>query len=224
MRWLACLGLALTMGGCTRTERHPATPPARARAPLPEVSVAPEPDTTAWFSLGAAGDLEAAAARVLYEVADQPHFYLRFRVSNRGARPLGVDLRSYHEVLYPNQWGWSHEPRRSVIDETRASFAPPNPQRSSELRAAFEAGALTLVPAHGQLEFYRDFNASGRADVEREPAEFLLIALDGQLLASDGDRVLALRVGDDEATRVLALPAPLSWRRVPAGALTLTDR
>lgn len=210
--------------GCTRTERRPATPPDRARAPLPSVSAAPEPDATPWFSLGAAGDLEAAAARVLYELGGQPHFYVRFRVSNRGDRPLGVDLRSYHEVLYPNQWGWSHTPRRDVIDETRAVFAPPTAQRSAELRAAFQAGALTLVPAHGELEFYRDFNASGRADVERDPAAYLLIALDGQLLGTDGARVLELRIGDDEATRVLALPAPLEWRRVPASALTLTDR
>lgn len=223
MRWLACLGLLLTLG-CTRTERRPAAAPARSRAPLPSVSAAAEPDATPWFSLGAAGDLEAAAARVLYEVDGQPHFYLRFRVSNRGDRPLGVDLRSYHEVLYPNQWGWSHEPQRSVIDETRAVFPPPTAQRADELRAAFKAGALILVPAHGQLEFYRDFNASGRADVERDPAEYLLIALDGQLLASDGAAVLQLRIGDDEAARVLALPAPLEWRRVPPAAITLTDR
>jgi len=223
MRWLACLGLVLTMG-CTRTERRPAAPPARSPAPLRSVSPVVEPDTAAWFSLGAAGDLEAAAAQELYEVAGQPHYYVRFRVSNRGARPLGVDLRSYHEVLYPNQWGWSPEAQRSVIDETRAVFPPPTAQRSAELRAAFAAGALTLVPAHGALEFYRDFNASGRADVERDPAAWLLIALDGQLLASDGEQVLQLRVGDDEATRMLALPAPLQWRQVPAGAITLSDR
>lgn len=181
-------------------------------------------DTTTWFSLGSAGDLAAATARVLYEADGQPHFYLRFRVENRGDRALGVDLRGYHEVLYPNQWGWSHGPRRDVVDETRAVFPPATAERRSELRAAFQGGLLTRVPAHGALEFYRDFNASGRADVERDPAAYLLIAVDGQLLASDGDRVLELHIGDDEATRVLALPAPLPWARAPAGAITLTAR
>ena len=226
--WRAGLVVAAILGSataCSRADRHAAAPPPPPAkpAPLPPVTH-PAPDRADWFTLAPGRLVTAAAERALYEAPGQPHFYLRFRVANRTARPIGIDLRKYFDVLYPNQWGWSPEPTRGVIDERRANPKALTPAEIAALKVDFAAGQLTAIPPGGQVDFYRDFNASGRADVDKAPGKFLLIPLDGQVIASDGDSVEQLRVPDDEAGRLLVIAAPLTWRSIPPGAVTLTDR
>ena len=170
---------------------------------------------------GALADVEVERAG--YDAGEPQHFFVRARVRNLTARPIAIDLRGRRPGLYVNQWEVSDLDHRTVIDEGRAIQAPLDGPAQAELRAAMAAGALTVIPAGGALDLYGSFNASGPAAVDRVAGRWLVLAVDGRLAVTDGAQVDDLRVGDDEAGRVVAIPAPVAWRPLPAGARRLPD-
>jgi hypothetical protein len=99
-----------------------------------------------------------------------------------------VDLRDYWNVIYPNQWGPVNTDHRQVIDEGRVDYPPLKESAEEKLLADFRAGTLTTIPAGTAVDYYREFNASGRADVEKQLKGFkyLIISLNGKQLLTEG--------------------------------------
>jgi hypothetical protein len=166
--------------------------------------------------------------RRLYERPGDEHFLIRVRVRSVGERPLGLELRDYRTVVYPNQWGAQRGPRREVIDEGRMPARPLDDARCADLRHGFEAGELAALPPGGSVEYYREFNASDRADVDAQATEaYLFVSLAGQTLVTDGERCENLTLdwepdGDGEGDGTdLILTAPIRWGSVPAGAIVV---
>jgi len=204
---------ALLLAACSSGATGPAPgepPPARPAAPT-------------WYTV-AEDDLAAVRIeRRLYEQAGNPHFLIRVEVVNRGHHPLGVDLRDYWVVAYPNQWGPLPEDHRSVVDEMRANPEVLDAARRDDLRRAFAAGDLTVVPPEGAVEYYREFNASGRADVDKQAVDrFLFVSIAGQILVSDGTRAADLVAGSPGSSD-LVIATPVPWGKVPAGALVIDE-
>ena len=161
--------------------------------------------------------------RRLYERAGHEHFFVRVRVRNLTDRPLGLDLRDYWTVVYPNQWGALATERRDTIDESRMPARVLDAARCDDLRRGFVEGTLAALPAGGATEYYREFNASGRADVDAQAVErFLYVSLAGQTLVTDGENSenLPLEWGPSGSTANtdLVLAAPVAWTAVPDGA------
>jgi hypothetical protein len=169
---------------------------------------------TAWVTIARSPAVTAEVERALYESPGSPHFFVHVRVTNTAGRPLGMDLRKWAQVLYPNQWGASKVDHREVIDERRVILGPFD---AAPTIADFRAGALAKAAIGASLDYYAEFNASGRPDVDSQATErWVVVVMDGQLRWSDGD--IAERLVPDESSREIAISAPVGWKPIPAGA------
>jgi hypothetical protein len=187
------------------------------------------PDDAAAFRPVVRGELaEVEEADHLYERPGSPFFFTRIRITNRAAVAIGVDLREYTQVIFPNQWGGLATPTRLVIDETRLVPVALDALRASALRSAFAASPSPLVRVEpgASVDYYREFNASGRAEVDAVTEPYVFVSLSGQLLLTDGTRCENLGL-DPPATGTLgdagAFATPIRWGVVPAGAHVVTD-
>jgi hypothetical protein len=183
----------------------------------------PPSDASSWVTVGHTNGVEVDVERALFDGAGSKHFFLRVRITNKRGSPLGVDLRKYDEVFYPNQWGASAEPRRTAIDERRLMLPPLDEKAKAALLADYRAGALTRIPPESSLEYYRDFNASDRADVDAQSQgyAYVLVSVDGQLKVTDG--VTAERIVPASNTHDVAVDAPVAWRHLPANAIVIQN-
>jgi hypothetical protein len=177
------------------------------------------------FGRNALVDVTVACA--LFERPLAPHFYARVRVANVAGRPVGIDLRGPFDVFYPNQWGTSSAPYRADVNERVLSPAPLDPAAQRRLLADHRAGSLTTVPTGEALDYYVEFNAGGRAEVEgaeREGLPYVLLIMDGRLLVTDGSIALQMTAPGGFGERDCAMAAPVVWRVVPAGAVVVDGR
>lgn len=181
-----------------------------------------------WQTMVVGEGVGVEVERRLFERPGDDHFLIRVRVRNQGDRVLGMDLRDYWTVVYPNQWGAQSGSRREVIDEGRMPAKVLDEGRCADLRRAFGAGELALLPVGGAVEYYREFNASGRAEVEVQAVEpYLFVSLAGQVLVTDGDRCGSVTLdwapeGERESWETdLVLAAPIGWGVVPADGLVV---
>jgi hypothetical protein len=128
---------------------------------------------------------------------------------------VGVDLRARPDLLYPNQWGASDTDHRTVIDERRLVLPPFDANAEARVKSEHASGVLTPIAAHGALDYFVEFNASGRGDVDAQVKghPYVLISLDGRLKASDGATAWEIRPNGD-----VVFPAPIAWSKVPDGA------
>ena len=177
-----------------------------------------------WFMISASGPslVEVTVERALYERSDQAHFFLHFWVRNLRDKPVSVDLRDKWKLLHPNQWGFSETSYRQTIDESRMSKPVFDDPARAELMAAFAGEQLQSIEPGGALDFFVEFNASGRKEVEAQAGAlpFLIVSVDGELLATNGRHIewhSLLEVFDTRRTD-LALTTPLKWRTLPEGA------
>jgi hypothetical protein len=106
---------------------------------------------------------------------------------------------------------------------------PPPPLDDEELARLTDAlhqMTLTLVSPYQSVDYYRDFNASTRADVEAQSrgARYVLLVMDGHVDLTDGttvDRILPLA---DDAAREVAIAVPVEWKEIPPSAKVIADR
>jgi hypothetical protein len=218
------LRIALLVGStgalvaCTQGS-HPAT------TARPTASDHPATAADGWVPVAHGRMADAFVERVLYEKPGALHFYVHVRVARHAGANLGVALGDYFGVLYPNQWGASPTPNRQVVDEERMTQPPLDDGTRARLLADFQLDAMALVAGGGSLDYYRDFNASSRADVERQSRgyPYVIVAMDGRLDVTDGVEAERIVVSDD-TMREVALDVPVEWRVIPAGAIVLSDR
>jgi hypothetical protein len=171
--------------------------------------------------------VRAEVARTLHEHPGEASFYVRVRLTNVSPGPIGIELGDPWAVIYPNQWGGSTTPERGVIDEEHLIVKPLTAAQQTELRRRFAAGSLPRIEPGGSLEYYRNFNASARQQLDTERTPYVIVALDGQVVATDGSVVeqTALDSSGTAAPAVateLSLTTPLQWAPIPADALVLT--
>ena len=202
-------------------------PPAPATAHESQVASTPsselqraqmdEPKSDAgWFEAGA-GDLAAVEVeKRLFERSGDKNFYLRFRVQNRAAHEIGIDVRDGDLAPYPNQWGGLGQPERLVIDEIRLDLSTRRGAIASKAVAGLHAGALQRLAPGAWLEFYRPFNAGGVADVkvlDKATTPYLFVSCDGAVAAAASTVAEVVETGAS-----LILKLPVAWGVVPADA------
>jgi hypothetical protein len=204
----------------------PAKPPAAkpdrpASQPVKHSTV----ETRQWHRL-ATGELASVdVERALYEKEGQRHFFIHVQITNLADRPIGVDFSDYWKVMYPGRWGMSDLDHRTLIDEERMVYKDLDEAAREALLAAFRAGGLATLPVHKAIDYYREFNASGRADVDAQEKQgkYLIISLDGVLRLTDGKAVEQLSCawdskGRDAKQTDLVITTPVPWKKLPDGA------
>lgn len=93
------------------------------------------------------------------------------------------------------------------------------------------AWQVTRIEPGQSVDYYREFNASSRKEVEeqarREAGMYLVVSLDGQMPVTDGQRVETLSCvwesGRGSAGTDLAIPLPLKWKQLPDGARVVSS-
>jgi hypothetical protein len=174
-----------------------------------------------WHLLASGRLAQVYAEPSLYRVGpdDTARCLVRVRITNPSSRPVGVDLSDYWNVVYPNQWTVSPEPRRLLIDE--AEFAPRSLTRDerSRLRTQHRSRALVQIQAGGSEDYFRDFNARCPTGSASGSGRYLIMSMSGRLLMSDGRKegqVSLLGMAPERRDVVISLP--LAWKEVPLDA------
>ena len=176
-----------------------------------------------WQMLASNAWATVSVERTLYEKAGHPNFFVHVVVANQTKRKVGVDLSSYWKVIRPNQWGMNEQNHRGVIDESRLSRAKLDDTMRELLKTAYDAGTLKLVDSQAKLDYYVNFNASGRKDIEKLQGRYCLVVMDGEIFFTDGRDVEALSLWEQEQAREVAIPAPITWKSVPKDATLVLD-
>lgn len=153
---------------------------------------------------------------VLYEANGHPNFFVHVALQNQTPYAIGVDLSDKWMVLYPNQWGGSDLDYRTVIDEGALPPKELDTQLRARLTGAFKSKRLTMIPPHKSVDYYTNFNASGRKDIQATKAKFILISVKGQLCFTDGSDVWDVR-----PCRDLAIKQPVTWKQIPEDGLII---
>lgn len=149
---------------------------------------------------------------MLYEMEGSSFFFVHMQVRNESDRGIGMDLGEDAGRIGPIQYASLDTPVMQVID----IIAPVPPVASDSLAslatAAFDRGELTIIPPGGAADYYADFNAGGRADIDALDARWLMIAYGGWLVATDGGAAEVLAPVDG----FIYIPArfPVTWAAV----------
>ena len=76
---------------------------------------------------------------------------------------------------------------------------------------------MKSIPAGKDSDYYVNFNASGRKDVDKAQGKYILISIKGQMFFSDGSQVWDENSGYD-----LAILKPIEWKMIPKDAMIIT--
>jgi hypothetical protein len=179
-----------------------------------------------WVTIARGRHADVLVERVVYDAPGAAHFSVHYRVTNKTSSVIGVDLRHYFGIFYPNQWGPSRTPRREVIDERRMPPLRLDDITHAKFLFAFRADLLTRIPAHSAVEYYREFNASSRADVDAQARGFpyVIVTMDGWLDVTDDAEVERVLPPTDDSAREVVLEVPVRWAQVPAGAIIVSEK
>jgi hypothetical protein len=85
--------------------------------------------------------------RTLYERRKDEDCFIAVRVTNATNRPVGVDLREFWNVIYPNSWGFSKTPVPGVVEEERIIREPISAADKKRLMLDYANRHLTTIPA-----------------------------------------------------------------------------
>jgi len=159
----------------------------------------------------------------LYERKDDPHFYVRFRLTNRTRKDVHVDLTDYDRVFYPNQWGFRASDERIIINERRIQSDVLTPVQKKDLIDRASSDRLTRIAPGQSVDYFREFNHGGRKDVEAQQKnwKYFIISVDGQLRATDGTVCENVDVewrneSANELNSDVAIAAPVRFELMPA--------
>lgn len=183
------------------------------------------PDDTRWH-LVKQGQLAAIAVeKTLYEIKGYDYFFVHVRLRNVATHTIGVDLYNIWTVFYPNQWQTSQETYRTEVDEMRRFPEALTEARRENVLKNFRGGLTTIQP--GQvMDYYHEFNANGRKEIEQAEGKYLIIVMDGQFFITDGEHVEDLNCWNSnelDCFREVAIPYPVSWELIPPSAFVMTD-
>ncbi len=163
--------------------------------------------------------IDKVAVRIetdLYEKENHPNYFIHVELRNQTPREIGVDLSDKWMVFYPNQWGGSDLDHRTIIDELAIVPKKLDTRSRARLIEAFKSRQLTVLPPSKSVDYFTNFNASNRKDIQATKGKFILISIKGQLWFTDGSEVW-----DEQPSRDLAIERPVTWKTVPENAIVI---
>ena len=193
---------------------------ARQRSEITAHPVGSEAADAQWQPLTTGKLMAAAIERALFAREQSSRFFIHVRITNLSQRAAGVDLSDSWEIVYPNQWGVYQRDHREEIDEERRAHEPLSEPRKMQLIADYHANKLTMMAPGQTMDYYREFNASGRTDVDQSQGRYVILSLDGRILVTDGKDAEALDctgTPSDAACGDVVIPFPVAWKTIPPG-------
>lgn len=161
----------------------------------------------------------------LYERRRDEDCLIAVRVTNVTDRPIGVDLRKYWNVIYPNSWGFSKTPAPELVDEERMIREPISPKDKSKLQHDFESNRLTAIMPKASINYFRGFSIGRniRKEIDTSGNLFLIVGLEGTLRITDGQSIeeAIFPANEDNSARWLPVHLPATWQTVPTDSLVV---
>src|SRR5262249_16077279 len=102
--------------------------------------------------------------------------------------PIGVDLRNFWNVIYPNSYGFSKTPAPELIDEERLIREPMSDTAKDKLMREYSGNYLATIVPHGSITCFRGFTFGNnrRNEIDASVYAYLVIGIDGALQMTDG--------------------------------------
>jgi hypothetical protein len=112
---------------------------------------------------------------------------------------------------------------RGTIDELFSLPRPLDEPFRKELIDSFGSGKLKPIPAAGSIDYFVDFNGtSGLKAVKNATHQFIVLSIKGQIFTTNGKEAWAAVTKPERSTIELAIPRPVSWKSIPAGATVVS--
>lgn len=151
---------------------------------------------------------------VLFEVSgEEDSFYAHFQVRNETDAGIGVDLDAGAGGIRPIQYTGLDTPVMEVIDISCPCVPVITDSLSSAVAAVYSSGGLTILGPGEAVEYYGEFDGSGRDEIDALDCRWLMMAYGGYITATDGSiaEVIAPEVG------FIYIPArfPVTWAGMP---------
>src|SRR5215469_2029097 len=168
--------------------------------------------------------------RALYERRTDEDCFMAVRVTNVTNRRVGVDLRRFWKVIYPNSQGFSKMPAPELIDEERLIQEPMSATEKKKLMKDYSGKGLAAIGPHGSITYFRGFTFGHnlRKEIDSASYEYLIIGLDGALQMTDGltteEVIFPMNDRGAEGARWVAIPLPAIWQTVPNNSLVVENR
>jgi hypothetical protein len=168
--------------------------------------------------------------RTLYERRKDEDCFIAVRVTNVANRPIGVDLRTFWNLIYPNSWGFSKTPAPELVDEERIVRQPISAADKKRLLLDYSDHRLTTVMPQRSITYLRGFTIGRniRKEVDSAGNQYLIIGLDGALQITDGQTTEEMTFPANEegadSARWVAIQLPAIWQTVSQNSLVVEER
>jgi hypothetical protein len=172
---------------------------------------------------------EVEVGRILYERRKDEDCFIAVRIRSVTNRAIGVDLRKFWNVIYPNSWGFSSTPAPELVDEERLIRKPISEEDKKRLILDYSDHRLTTIVPHGSVTYFRGFTVGHniRKEIESAGNQYFIVGLDGALEMTDGQTTEELIFTADEgradSTRWVAIRVPAIWETVPQNSLVVEE-
>ncbi len=153
--------------------------------------------------------------RQLYVSDTSDFFYIHVSIKNISGNALGIDLTNPWHILYPNQWQFSDTTFRTEINESQIIPEEINTAKTTEITKKIKDNKLTMILPAQTFDYYTEFNAEKPNDSEIARNKYLIIAIDGQMIFTDGTNIEHVKCnGDLNVDRELTLKCPFAWQQI----------
>lgn len=153
--------------------------------------------------------------RQLYVSDTSDYFYIHVSIKNISGNALGMDLSNPWHILYPNQWQFSDTTFRTEINESQIIPEEITAAKSADIAKKIKDNKLIMVLPAKTFDYYTEFNAEKPKDSEIAKNKYLIVAIDGQMIFTDGINIEQLKCnGDLNVDRELALKCPFTWQQI----------
>lgn len=152
---------------------------------------------------------------VLFEVSgEEGSFYAHIQVRNETDAGIGVDLGAGAGGIRPIQYAALDTPVMEVIDIRCPVIPAVTDSLSAAVAAAYSSGGLTILGPGEAVEYYGEFDGSGREEIDAMDCRWLMIAYGGFITATDGSTTESIAPEDG----FVYIPArfPVTWAGVPS--------
>jgi len=184
---------------------------------------------SAWNQVFQGRLVKVEVGRRLYERGKGEDCFIAVRMTNLTGRPVGVDLRKFWNVIYPNSWGVSKTPVPELVDEKRMIRKPISEEDKKRLILDYSDHRLTTVMPHTSLTYFRafTFGRNIREEIESSGKPYLIVGLDGALEMTDGQTTEEIffpeNDGRAESARWVAIRLPATWKMLPQDSLVVGE-
>ena len=165
------------------------------------------------------------ADRTLYERRKDEDCFIAVRITNVTNSPIGVDLRRFWNVVYPNSWGPSKTPAPELVDEERWIRKPISEEDKKRLTLDYSDHRLTTLMPHRSINYFRGFTFGRniRKEIDSAASQYLIVGLDGVLEMTNGETteeaIFPMSDAGDESARWVAIQLPVIWKTIPQDSL-----